>query len=132
MDIRQFRVVLRARSFEKTCRFYGEVLALPRLQAWEADDLRGELFQAGSGVVEVRGRRSGAAPGARDEAFDYTGPQHKLTLNLEVPDAQKAYEELHFRETNIPGGLRRDVDGSLVFESHDPDGVKVVFRQSAA
>ena len=32
MDIRQFRVVIRAKSFERTCRFYGETLALPRLQ----------------------------------------------------------------------------------------------------
>ena len=28
MEIRQFRVVVRAKSFERTCRFYGETLSL--------------------------------------------------------------------------------------------------------
>lgn len=130
MDIRQFRVVIRARSFERSCRFYGETLGFPRLRSWEADDLQGALFQAGAGVVEILGRRPGSSPAARDEMFDYTGPQQKLTLTLVVPSAEKAYEELQFREKNIPGGLRRDVDGSLIFESHDPDGVKVVFCQA--
>jgi hypothetical protein len=65
----------------------------------------------------------------RDEAFDYQGPQHKLTLALVVPSAERAYEELIFRDRNIPGGLRLDSDGALLFETHDPDGVKIVFRQ---
>ena len=26
-------------------------------------------------------------------------------------------------------GLRPDPDGTLVFETHDPDGVKIIFRQ---
>ena len=34
MEIRQFRVVLKARDFDRTCSFYGETLALPRLQSW--------------------------------------------------------------------------------------------------
>lgn len=129
MEIRQFRVVIRAKSFERTCRFYGETLALPRLQSWEREDARGALFQAGSGVVEVVGRPAGESTSARDEAFDYQGPQHKMTLTLLVPSAQKAYDESLFRDKNIPGGMRREPDGSLVFETHDPDGVKIRFRQ---
>ena len=56
MEIRQFRVVVRAADFDRTCRFYGEVLALPRVQNWDREDGRGALYQAGAGIVEVRGR----------------------------------------------------------------------------
>lgn len=129
MEIRQFRVVLRARDFESTCRFYGDVLGLPRGAEWSRPDGRGALFQAGTAVVEVLGRAAGAEGTARDETFDYQGPQHKLTLTLIVPSAEQAYRELQFRDRNIPGGLRTDPDGVLVFETHDPDGVKVVCRQ---
>lgn len=130
MDIHHFRVVLRARNFDRTCRFYGETLAFPRIRTWEGDDLRGALFQAGPAIIEVLGRPDGAPPGARDELFDYQGPEHKLLVSLDVPSAEKAYEELHFREKNIPGGLRRDHEGVMVFETHDPDGVKIVFREA--
>ncbi len=133
MEIRQFRAVIRARNFERTCRFYGETLSLPRLQSWDRDDGRGALYQAGSGVLEVLGRAAGAAARdrERDESFDYQGPHHKMVLVMMVPSAEKAYQELLGRDRNIPGGLRRDGDGSLLFDTHDPDGVRVIFKQIA-
>ena len=129
MEIRQFRVVVRARDFDRSCRFYGETLALPRLQSWDREAGRGALFAAGTGAIEVLGRPHGLEAG-REESFDYQGPQQKLTVVLTVTSAQKAYEDLIFRDRNIPGGLRPDPDGALVFETHDPDGVKIVFRQT--
>jgi catechol 2,3-dioxygenase-like lactoylglutathione lyase family enzyme len=129
MEIRQFRVVLRARDFDRTCSFYGETLALPRLQSWDRESGRGALYQAGTGVIEILGRAH-SYDQERDEAFDYQGPEQKMTLVIHVPSAEKAYEELIFRNRNIPGGLRPDDDGVLVFATHDPDGVRIVFRQS--
>jgi len=130
MEIRQFRVVVRAKNFERSCRFYGESLALPRLQSWDGEGSRGAVYQAGPAMVEVLGRPAGESSGVRDEVFEYQGPQHKLTLTVVVPSAEKAYEEILFRDKNIPGGLRREADGSLIFETHDPDGVKIVYRQA--
>ena len=130
MEIRQFRVVVRARDFDRTCRFYGDVLALPRLQSWDRENGRGALYQAGSGAIEVLGRAHGGEAG-RDETFDYQGPLQKVVVVLGVASAEKAYEELIFRDRNIPGGLRTDGDGAMVFETHDPDGVKILFRQNA-
>jgi hypothetical protein len=132
MEIRQLRVVVRAKNFERTCRFYGETLSLPRLQSWDRGDGRGALYQAGAAVVEVLGRPAGTAARDRehDESFDYQGPHHKLVLVMLVPSAEKAYEELLGRDKNIPGGLRKDADGSLLFDTHDPDGVRIVFKQA--
>jgi hypothetical protein len=131
MEIGQFRVVVRARSFERSCKFYGETMSLPRLQSWDREDGRGALYQAGAAVIEVLGRPAGAASRdrERDESFDYQGPHHKLLLVLIVPSAEKAYKELLGRDRNIPGGLRQDADGCLIFDSHDPDGVHIVFKQ---
>ncbi|HVT57981.1 MAG TPA: VOC family protein [Thermoanaerobaculia bacterium] len=131
MEIRQFRVVIRAKNFEHSCRFYGDTLALPRLQNWERDDGRGALYQAGTAVVEVLGRPAGAGSRGRDESFDYQGPHHKLVLVVLVPSAEKAYEDLLFRDRNIPGGLRQDSDGALLFDTHDPDGVRILFKQQS-
>ncbi len=131
MEIRQFRVAVKARDFDRTCRFYGETLALPRLQSWDRENGRGAIFQAGTGMIEVRGRAHGTESGGFDEEFDYQGPKQKLEVVVIVPSAEKAYEELIFRNKNIPGGLRPDPDGVLVFETHDPDGVRIIFRQTA-
>ena len=132
MEIRQFRVVVRAKSFERTCRFYGESLALPRLQSWDGEASRGAIYQAGSAMVEVLGRPAAENPRVKDETFEYQGPRQKMTLTFVVPSAEKAYEELLFRDKNIPGGLHREDDGTLIFETHDPDGVRIVYRQAEA
>ena len=130
MEIHQFRVVLRAADFDRTCRFYGETLGLPRQRSWDREDRRGAAYMAGGGLVEVLGRPRSDTSTERDERFDYQGPDHKLTLTLQVESVEKAYDELALREPNIPGGLRHDVDGSIRFVTHDPDGVRLVFVQT--
>jgi catechol 2,3-dioxygenase-like lactoylglutathione lyase family enzyme len=130
MDIQEVRLVVRAKRFERTCGFYGGTLAFPEIGRWESGGRRGARFQAGPAVVEVVGRVA-EDPLAWDEEFDYVGPQHKLTLTFVVPSAEEAYRTLHFRDKNVPGGLRADETGAggLVFETHDPDGVKILFRE---
>lgn len=132
MDIRQFRVAIRAKNFDRTTRFYGDVLGLPRLQSWEREDARGALFQFGSAIVEVVARPQGDHRLGWDEAYDFQGPEQKMTLTLVVPSAEAAYESLLQRDQNIPGGLRHLEDGSLVFQTHDPDGVTLLFREDEA
>lgn len=128
MEIEQFRVTLRARDYERTCRFYGETLSLPRVAEWENDERVGSHFQAGSGVIEVIGRRPGARPLPDDQLFEYRGPQHEMEIRLIVPSPQAAYDELIFRQKNIPGGMHELYDGAVVFTTQDPDGIRIVFR----
>ena len=132
MEIQEFRVVLRARDFERTNRFYGEILRLPQLKSWENPDGRGVLYQAGPGRIQILGRAPGPPGTHGEDEFDYQGPLHKMTLTLLVPSAEGAYEELIFREKNIPGGLVEVEDGRLAFKTHDPDGVRILFLEEAA
>ena len=132
MEIRQFRVALKARRFDRTCRFYNDILGLPRLRSWEGERGRGALFQAGPGVVEVRGRGRELEASDRSEAFDYQGPDQKMVITLLVTSAEKAYERLLLNDRNVPGGLMTLPDGRLAFETHDPDGVKVMLREPEA
>ena len=131
MEIRQFRVALRARRFDDTCRFYTEILGLPRLRSWEGKRGRGAQFQAGPGVVEVRGR---TREGERDESehsFEYQGPDQKMVITLQVPSAEQAYERLLLNDRNIPGGLMTTPDGTLAFQTHDPDGIRIMLCEAA-
>lgn len=129
MEIRQARVVIRARNLERTRRFYEETLTFPPIETWEEEDTRGVLYQAGAMVIEVQGRAPGARTASRDEIFDYHGPNQKMTFTFIVASAEEAYRELLFRDPEVPGGLRVDRRGRRLFETHDPDGVKIFFRE---
>ena len=131
MEIRQFRLALNARRFDRTCRFYTEILGLPRLRSWEGKDGRVALYQAGPGVVEVRGRTREREGNEKEEAFDYQGPEQKMVITLLVPSAEEAYERLLLNDRNIPGGLTTLPDGSLAFETHDPDGIRIRLCEAA-
>ena len=132
MEIQQSRVVVKARNFEDTNRFYEQTLAFPRLGNSDSEEGRRALFFAGGMAIEVHGRPRAGESSGRDENFDYQGPEQKMVIELIVASATKVYEELIFRERNIPGGLRDDTDGTRVFETHDPDGVKIAFRELAS
>ena len=51
---------------------------------------------------EVLGPPASEDPRDSDERFVGQGPLIKATLVFDVPSAQKAYEEIQFREKNIP------------------------------
>lgn len=131
MEILQSRVVIRTGNFDRALKFYGEALALPKLQSWDREDMRSALLQAGSAVIELQGPPSSQDPRLTDERFNPQGPLIKTRVVFIVPSAQKAYDEIFFREKNIPGGLLKDDDGALMFETHDPDGIKVAFKEPA-
>jgi len=132
MEIRQFRVVIRSSNFERAMKFYAGALALPQSESWNRENERGAVFQAGAALVEIPGAPAGEDIRLNDERFNAQGPRIQLSLVLDVPSAQQAFEEIFFREKNIPGGLEKDDQGRLTFVTHDPDNLRIVFRESGA
>ncbi len=130
MEIHQTRVVLRARNFDRTVRFYELVPGLPRLSSWSSEDGRQTRFQAGTTAIEVLGRPRVAESGRREEEFDYQGPDHELSIEVVVDSAEEARQELLLRDRNIPGGLRQEPGGGYLFGTHDPDGVWIFFQEA--
>jgi hypothetical protein len=131
MEIRQFRVVIRTQYFARAMKFYEISLGLPKLQSWDTDEGQGALFQAGSAVLVVLGAPSSQDTRLTDERYNPQGPKTQTKLVFIVPSAQKAYDEIFFREKNVPGGLLKDDDGILMFETHDPDGIRVAFKEES-
>lgn len=128
MDIERFRVKVRAREYERTCRFYGETLALPKVGSREEGEVAASEYQAGTATIQVIGRTPGTPRRAGDDVFEYRGPDQKLEIELMVASPQKVYDELIFRNQNLPGGMHELEDGSVVFQTSDPDGVRIIFR----
>ena len=124
MEIRELRATLEAKDFDHTCKFYGEVLSLPRVVSRDAPDGRSATYQAGSARIEITGRAHGQG---KDPRVSYHQPDAPMVLTLVVPSAEETYKELVFRDRNIPGGLRRDSTGKTIFGTHDPDGVRLLF-----
>ena len=56
MEIEQSRVVVKARNFDATNRFYEQILAFPRLGNSDSEDGRRALFLAGCMAIEIHGR----------------------------------------------------------------------------
>ncbi|MDH4066847.1 MAG: hypothetical protein OEW19_20800 [Acidobacteriota bacterium] len=122
MEIRELRATLKARDFDRTCHFYGSVLALSSLSSRDSAAGRSTIFQAGAAQIEVTGLAHG-----KDPSLGYHPPDAPMVLTMVVASAEAVYQELIFRDRNIPGGLRRDSAGRAVYETNDPDGVKIRF-----
>lgn len=122
MEIREVRVTLKAKDFDRTCQFYGGGLALARLASRDSTEGRSAIFQTGGVQIEVTGVARG-----KDQRVGYHPPNAPMALTLVVASAEEIYNELIFRDRNIPGGLRKDSAGNTIYETHDPDGVRLLF-----
>ena len=132
MEILQSRVVIRTANFERAMKFYAVALALPQVQSWNRETERGAVFQAGATLIEILGAPAGEDVRLNDERFKAQGPRIQLSLVLDVPSAQQAFDEIFFREKNIPGGMEKDGEGRLTFVTHDPDNLRIVLRETGA
>jgi catechol 2,3-dioxygenase-like lactoylglutathione lyase family enzyme len=122
MHALEFRFAFFARDFERSIRFYRDVLDLQALGGWwDRPDGKGALFSAGgTAVIEIYGAAEG-------RTYDGQTPA-AINLALRLVDAA-AVDEFHARLSRMKvQGLGQPQDrpwGHRSFIVHDPDGIAI-------
>jgi catechol 2,3-dioxygenase-like lactoylglutathione lyase family enzyme len=113
MEVLSSRVLLRPANFERSFRFYTEILDLHVYREWGSGSTRGVVFFLGGGFLELSGTSD--APSSE-----------KVSLWVQVRDVDAVGHELDEAGVAIveppidkPWGLRE-------MRVQDPDGVKLV------
>ena len=113
MEVLSSRVLLQPTDFERSLRFYSEILGLHIYREWGSGAGRGVVFFLGGGFLEL----SGASPMPTSENIG-------LWLQVRDVDAverdlEEAGAEIVERSANKPWGLRE-------MTVQDPDGLRIV------
>ncbi len=131
MGSREFRVILRAKTFEDyeaTVTFYRDGVELPVVASWNRDRDRGTLLQAASGIIEVLA----TAPGLEFSVVD-EGPPRGVTIAIEVEDVDSYFRRIREKGVAIRTEPEDQSWNHRTFTLTDPLGVVVyVFSASSA
>ena len=131
MGSREFRVVLRTKTFEDyetTVAFYRDGLELPVIASWDRDRDRGTLLRAASGIIEVLA----TAPGMEFSLVD-EGPPRGVTIAIEVEDVDSYFRRIRDKGVAIRTEPEDQSWNHRTFTLTDPLGVVVyVFSASSA
>ncbi len=113
MEVLSSRVLLQPTDFERSLRFYAEILGLHVYREWGSGTTRGVVFFLGGGFLELSGSSR-------------TGTSESVGLWLQVRDVDAVGRELEDAgveiveaPTNKPWGLREMM-------VRDPDGLGIV------
>jgi predicted enzyme related to lactoylglutathione lyase len=113
MEVLSRRVLVRPTNFERSFRFYAEILSLHLYREWGRGTTRGVVFFLGGGYLELSGSSR-------------TGACESVGLWLQVRDIDAVGDELEEAGVDIiepptdkPWGLRE-------MQVRDPDGLSIV------
>jgi predicted enzyme related to lactoylglutathione lyase len=113
MEVLSSRVLLQPVDFERSLRFYSDILGLHVYRDWGSGSTRGVVFFLGGGFLELSGSSR-------------TGASESVSLWLQVRDVDAVGQELEESgvdviefPTNEPWGLRE-------MQIRDPDGLRIV------
>jgi predicted enzyme related to lactoylglutathione lyase len=113
MEVLSSRVLVRPTNFERSFRFYAEILSLHLYREWGRGTTRGVVFFLGGGYLELSGSSR-------------TGACESVGLWLQVRDIDAVGDELEEAGVDIiepptdkPWGLRE-------MQIRDPDGLSIV------
>jgi predicted enzyme related to lactoylglutathione lyase len=113
MEVLSSRVLVRPTDFERSFRFYAEILSLHLYREWGRGTTRGVVFFLGGGYLELSGSSR-------------TGACESVGLWLQVGDIDAVGDELEEAGVDIiepptdkPWGLRE-------MQIRDPDGLSIV------
>ena len=122
MQAQEFRFAFHAQDFDKSVRFYRDLLGLtPVAGWWDRPDGKGALFSAGgSAVIEIYGAAQGKT---------YAGPgPGAINLALRLPDSS-AVDDYHGHLARLGiQGLQSPQDrswGHRSFIVRDPDDIPI-------
>lgn len=114
MEILSSRFMLHPRDFDRSVRFYSDILGLHPMREFGKRDTRGVVFFLGGGYLELTG-----------QALEPPGPSTELWL--QVRDARET--EAQLREAGVPI-LESTVEkpwGLIEVRAADPDGLVLIF-----
>ena len=113
----EFRIIFRAKDYEATVAFYRDGLELPVDHSWDTGpDLRGTVFRAASGLIEVLALPAG-------QTFT---PAQGLEIGYEVEEVDDWFRRALEKRLPICGTLADKPWGHRSFCVADPGGIKVI------
>jgi catechol 2,3-dioxygenase-like lactoylglutathione lyase family enzyme len=123
MNALEFRFAFFARDFEKSVRFYRDLLGMTPVGEWwdRAEDGKGALLSAGgTGVIEIYGAAQGTT---------YSGPS-PVAINLALRFADVSAVDEFYQRLAAVGAERIEPPrdrawGHRSFIVYDPDGIPV-------
>lgn len=121
MQIDEFRFAFYARDFERSVRFYRDLLGMRYLTGWDRADGKGALLSAGgNAVVEIYGAAGGES---------YRGPAPAaINLALRVAGREEVdgwYQKLQAAGADIVENPADRHWGHRSFVVNDPDGIPI-------
>ncbi len=114
---------LATRDFERTWKFWTEVVGLKGRSRWGRPEYAGEIALGGGSIVVAQGEE-----GFYDE-LGYTSEVGKPQLYVRTRDADALYRQMVGRGANVVRSPLTTHFGLRCFSVEGPDGMVVVFVQ---
>ncbi|HZO50761.1 MAG TPA: VOC family protein [Gaiellaceae bacterium] len=115
----EVRVLVGARDYDASTRFYRDLLGLPVQEEWHAPDGRGTLFSVGAAVIEV------IESSPHHPAEEPRG----VAVAIEVEDADALHQRVAAAGVTPTESLGDRPWGHRSFQIRDPAGLALTFFQ---
>jgi predicted enzyme related to lactoylglutathione lyase len=119
VEILSSRVLLRPADFDRSLRFYRELLGLAIYREFGSPANPGVVFFLGPGFLEVSGRSAGPAG-------------RSMMIWLQVRDIQAEHGRLAAAGVRVLRGPTAEPWGLIEMWTEDPDGVQIVLVEVPA
>jgi len=114
MEILSSRFMLHPRDFDRSVRFYRDVLEFHPMREFGAGDSRGVVFFLGGGYLEIT-----------DRSVD--PPSSATELWLQVRDVRRTERKLREAGASIVESATTKPWGLIELRAADPDGLVLIF-----
>jgi lactoylglutathione lyase len=120
--VRELRLVLTVEDFEAALAFYRDGVGLAELEAWEADEGRVVILDAGKATIEIVDDAQAAAIDRIEVGRRVAGP---VRLALEVEDSEATASRLAAAGAELVGGPVETPWRDRNVRMRTPDGMQL-------